>query len=95
MVDVFEYKCKRREQDVEQAVHDGDVDAHGCYDGRQEEHFHWSNKSLLPEFLTCEIRSEAGFVGGVPCFFAQPGGFALQDNDGIGLAEYEEGQDCY
>jgi hypothetical protein len=50
---------------------------------------------LLPEFLTCEIRSEAGFVGGVPCFFAQPGGFALQDNDGIGLAEYEEGQDCY
>ena len=95
MVDVFKYECVRGEQDIEQAVHDGDVDTHGCYDGGEKEHFHGSKESLLPEFLTCEIRSKAGFVGGVPCFFAQPGGFALEEDDGVGLAEYEEGEDCY
>lgn len=79
------------EEEVEETVEHGDVDAHEGRDGGEEQNFHRPNEGFLPE-LGLGFGLARG-LSGVPCwvsgFFAQLFGFLFEDRGFEGFFENE------
>ncbi len=81
VVDALEDDGVGCDQDVEEAVHDGYVDAHCCCDGREEEHLHGAHDGVFDKCGWGEVRSELGAVSWVAGLFSETGGLAFEEDD--------------
>lgn len=91
MVDVFVDEGVGREEEVEGAVEDGDIDAEDCDDGAEEEHLGWADDASLEVLGGGDVWGELGAVVGIGGGFSEAGGFSFEEDDGVGFTEDEEG----